>query len=340
MSWDLYYLIKDVRRGKSTHTSRAQNVTPLRFIRRNSLPIHQSQNGRNHSLPLYYCIDIGAFKRAIAPINPFAYQQVSTTDSVALGDKFGERWWAPDVLLSWISLTQAESPRRTTTPVITTPSRIPDMFSPMEPKWFLLCPKSPSRTSPVIVPELWILTKPAWLLMTTIRTNALTKAMISYRSVLHGPSIRWKTTTLSWWSLRLRPTINWRALWKYPTTTGEKLLPTSLRELGLTEKDQSWDLTQCGLMIGSLISPRKKSTRLNRESEREISLRELCHHQELTSNLTIVTTRPLQPNCLCTLDDHINKHDILFKTIFNLHNHSSYGTILKGPFSLKWSIAV
>lgn len=46
---------------------------------------------------MYNSFHQAAFKRAIAPINPFAAQQVPTTDSVGLGDKYGERWWAPDV---------------------------------------------------------------------------------------------------------------------------------------------------------------------------------------------------------------------------------------------------
>jgi hypothetical protein len=43
-----------------------------------------------------------AFKRAIAPFNPFALQQVPTTDSIGFGDKFGSRWWQADVYKSTI----------------------------------------------------------------------------------------------------------------------------------------------------------------------------------------------------------------------------------------------
>lgn len=41
-----------------------------------------------------------SFKRAIASFNPFAIQQVATSDRIAVGARQGARWYFPDVLSS------------------------------------------------------------------------------------------------------------------------------------------------------------------------------------------------------------------------------------------------
>lgn len=38
-----------------------------------------------------------SFKRAIASFNPFAVQQVATSDRIAVGARQGARWYFPDV---------------------------------------------------------------------------------------------------------------------------------------------------------------------------------------------------------------------------------------------------
>jgi len=40
---------------------------------------------------------IDSFKRAVSSINPFAVQQVSTSDRLAVGARQGARWYFPDV---------------------------------------------------------------------------------------------------------------------------------------------------------------------------------------------------------------------------------------------------
>jgi len=42
-------------------------------------------------------IKVDSFKRAIASFNPFAVQQVPTSDRMAVGAKNGSRWYFPDV---------------------------------------------------------------------------------------------------------------------------------------------------------------------------------------------------------------------------------------------------
>lgn len=68
---------------------------------------------------MYFCPQLAAFKRAIAPINPLAVPQVSTTESVGVAAKFGEKWWAPDVFRRLFSLTHQESQSITCSPVTT-----------------------------------------------------------------------------------------------------------------------------------------------------------------------------------------------------------------------------
>lgn len=49
-------------------------------------------------LILVLLIDIkDSFKRAIASFNPFAVQQVATSDRISVGARQGARWYFPDV---------------------------------------------------------------------------------------------------------------------------------------------------------------------------------------------------------------------------------------------------
>jgi len=40
---------------------------------------------------------LDSFKRAVASFNPFAVQQVPTSDRMAVGTRNGARWYFPDV---------------------------------------------------------------------------------------------------------------------------------------------------------------------------------------------------------------------------------------------------
>jgi hypothetical protein len=95
------------RNTKGTNPSCLQSLPSLRFLW-NTPPLHQLQIQWNYSISQYLTTKIASLKRAIAPFNPFALQQVPTTDSIGFGVKFGERWWQPEVLKTLFSLIPQE----------------------------------------------------------------------------------------------------------------------------------------------------------------------------------------------------------------------------------------
>lgn len=92
-------------------------------------------------------------KRAIAPINPFAAQQIPTTDSVAVLPKFGERPWIPEVPRLIHSPIPPASLEIVFSQVTMTPSPIPDTKNLKDPFPFPSIPNSELSYSLSTAPE-------------------------------------------------------------------------------------------------------------------------------------------------------------------------------------------
>lgn len=191
-----------------------------------------------------------------------------------MGRKYGERWFALDVFLSLFSLTPVTSPRTITTPVTTTPSRIPDTLNPKDLKWSLLYLDFLWSISLVTAPAALMLLKHAWSPTRTTSPSARKKATTFWRFVLLGLWIRWRIIRCSSVNLRSKSPRSITRSWRCLITTEAGLLLISPIRLGLTERGASLGLVPSGLTTVMLTSLKRKWRLLRHAWKGETKLKE------------------------------------------------------------------
>ena len=86
---------------KRAPTESTTKVDPSIEIHKNLYPyLNYNQGGFAPYAGMIFVIK-DSLKRAVSSINPFAVQQVSTSDRIAVGARNGARWYFPDVFFAY-----------------------------------------------------------------------------------------------------------------------------------------------------------------------------------------------------------------------------------------------